>query len=204
MDSIREICIMFTGIVESIGIIKEMIVNGTNRTFWVESSLSSGLRIDQSVSHSGVCMTVEEINENRHRVTAIEETLGKTTLGTWIPGTPVNLERCLPINGRLDGHWVQGHVDAVGICRKKKENAGSWEFEFQYSKKFASLLIEKGPICVNGVSLTVYGVKKKSFRVAIIPYTFEHSNIKEICTGDKVNLEFDMIGKYIHRYLNSH
>jgi riboflavin synthase len=188
---------MFTGIIESTGLIKEVISNGSNRSFWVSSPLSAELKVDQSLSHNGVCLTIEELNEGCHRVTAIDETLQKTNLGNWETGTVVNLERCLPMNGRLDGHLVQGHVDATGTCITVEEKAGSWEFEFEYPRKFSRLVIEKGSICLNGISLTVFAVKKKKFKVAIIPYTFNHTNIGGLKKGDRVNLEFDIIGKYI-------
>ncbi|MEO6612786.1 MAG: riboflavin synthase [Chitinophagaceae bacterium] len=193
---------MFTGIIEAVGIVKDIILNDSNRTFWVESVVSHSLKTDQSISHSGVCLTVEEIKGNRHRVTAIDETLKKTNLGTWVEGIPVNLERCLVVNSRLDGHFVQGHVDGTGTCINRKEKKGSWEFEFSFPKKFAPLVIEKGSICVNGISLTAFRVKKKSFTVAVIPYTFEHTNISLVKPGDSVNLEFDMIGKYLLRRLS--
>lgn len=190
---------MFTGIIESTGIVKEVIINGSNKTFWITSPLSNQFKTDQSVSHSGVCLTVEEIWENSHRVTAIDETLQKTTIGTWIEGTSINLERCLQLNARIDGHLVQGHIDTTATCTKRIEKEGSWEFEFGFNKKFAELIIEKGSVCINGISLTAFNVSKKSFKVAIIPYTFEHTNIREIQKDDVVNLEFDMIGKYINR-----
>lgn len=193
---------MFTGIIETVGIVKEVISNGSNRTFWVESSISSQFKVDQSVSHSGVCLTVEEVVANSHRITAIDETLKKTDIGDWKEGTSINLEQCLQLNDRLDGHIVQGHVDTIGTCIKRKEKKGSWEFEFQFSKKFSELVIEKGSICVNGISLTAFDVTKKSFCVAIIPYTFDHTNINKISEGDIVNLEFDMIGKYLLRKLS--
>ena len=193
---------MFTGIIESTGIVKELIFNGSNISFWIESPLSGEFKIDQSVSHSGVCLTIEEIKGDIYRVTAIDETIQKTNVGNWETGTLVNLERCLQLNGRLDGHLVQGHVDTTAICLKRKEKEGSWEFEFEFNKKFAELIIEKGSICVNGISLTAFNVKKKSFTVAIIPYTFEHTNIQQIEKGDIVNLEFDMIGKYLLRRLS--
>ncbi|HMK26130.1 MAG TPA: riboflavin synthase [Chitinophagaceae bacterium] len=193
---------MFTGIIESTGLVKQVISNGSNKIFWVESSISSLLKADQSVSHSGTCLTVEEVSGNTHRITAIDETLQKTNLGSWKEGTLVNLERCLQLNDRLDGHLVQGHVDTTATCTKRKEKAGSWEFEFAFPKKFAELLIEKGSISVNGISLTAFDVKRKNFRVAIVPFTFEHTNIKELQEGDPVNLEFDMIGKYLLRRLS--
>ena len=193
---------MFTGIIETVGSVKEIIANGSNKTYWIESSLSPTFRVDQSVSHSGVCLTVEEIRENRHRVTAIAETLEKSNLGKWDVDTPVNIERCLPLNGRLDGHFVQGHVDCTGNCTQLKEKKGSWEFEFRFPKKFASLVIEKGSISINGISLTAFNVKKNRFTVAIIPYTFEHTNIGMIQPGDEVNIEFDLLGKYLVRRLS--
>lgn len=193
---------MFTGIIETIGTVKEVIAKGSNKTFWIESALSPELKIDQSLSHSGVCLTVEDIRTNSHRVTAIDETIQKTDLGKWAAGSQVNIERCLPVNGRLDGHFVQGHVDTTGTCLKRKEKEGSWEFEFEFPGKFAELIIEKGSIAVNGISLTAFNVKKKSFTVAIIPFTFEHTNIHTIHKGDAVNLEFDLLGKYLLRRLS--
>lgn len=193
---------MFTGIIETTGIVKQVISNGSNKIFRVESSISSQLKADQSVSHSGVCLTVEEVKENAHRITAIDETLQKTNLGNWKEGTLVNLERCLQLNDRLDGHLVQGHVDTTATCTKRKEKDGSWEFEFAFPKKFAELLIEKGSVCVNGISLTAFDVKRKSFRVAVVPFTFEHTNINEVQEGNSVNLEFDLIGKYLLRRLS--
>ncbi len=192
---------MFTGIIEDMGLIKEVLVDNENKTFWIESTISKDLKVDQSLSHSGVCLTIEEIRDNQHRVTAIQETLKKTNLDQWKPGEYVNLERCLPMNGRLDGHLVQGHADATAICKDRKETHGSWEFSFDFPKKFSHLVIEKGSVSLNGISLTLFNVKKRSFSVAIIPYTFEHTNIKNVLPGDKVNLEFDMIGKYISRFL---
>ena len=193
---------MFTGIIETVGTVKEVITNGSNKSFWIESPISNEFRVDQSVSHSGVCLTIEEIIGNLHRVTAIEETLKKTNLGTWEAKTAINIERSLALNSRLDGHLVQGHVDTVGVCKKREEKTGSWEFELEFPKKFADLIIEKGSICVNGISLTAFNVKKKSFIVAIIPYTFQHTNIHHLQPGDAVNLEFDLIGKYLRRSLS--
>jgi riboflavin synthase len=192
---------MFTGIIECTGIVKEVISNGSNKTFRVESSISPMLKADQSVSHSGVCLTVEEVHDNTHRITAIDETLQKTNLRNWKEGTLVNLERCLQLNDRLDGHLVQGHVDTTATCINRKEKNGSHEFEFSFPKKFAELVIEKGSICLNGISLTAFDVKRKRFRVAIVPYTFEHTNFYAVQEGDIVNLEFDMIGKYLLRSL---
>ncbi|MBK7288880.1 MAG: riboflavin synthase [Chitinophagaceae bacterium] len=192
---------MFTGIIESKGIIKRVVSEGLNKTFWIESGISSQLKVDQSLSHSGVCLTVETLNETSHRVTAIDETLQKTNLSGWKGGTIVNLERCLQIGGRLDGHIVQGHVDCVGICKGVIEKKGSWVLTFEFPKKFAELVVEKGSICLNGISLTVFNIKKKAFSVAIVPYTYEHTNIQFLKAGDTVNLEFDMLGKYLLRQM---
>ena len=193
---------MFTGIIETTGVVKEVSSNGSNRTFWIDSPISPQLKVDQSISHNGVCLTVEEISNSGHRVTAIEETLQKTSLASWKPGSIINLERCLPVNGRLDGHFVQGHVDTTAKCIKRKEKEGSWEFSFEFPKKFAELIIEKGSVRVDGVSLTAFNVKTKSFNVAVIPYTYEHTNLGKLQEGDLVNLEFDMLGKYLVRRLS--
>jgi len=193
---------MFTGIIESLGQVKEIASSGTNRTFWIESPLSSSFKIDQSIAHNGVCLTVEETREALHKVTAVEETLKKTELDQWRPGTHINLERSLLPTNRLDGHFVQGHVDTTATCTDIITKQGSFEFEFKFPKKFSALVIEKGSVCVNGISLTAFGVKKNSFKVAIIPYTFEHTNLKFLKKDEAVNLEFDMIGKYILRKLS--
>jgi riboflavin synthase len=193
---------MFTGIIEAIGIIKNIAASGSNKTFWIESEISKEFRVDQSVSHNGVCLTIEEVAGNGHQVTAIKETLDKTNLGLWKIGDMLNLERSLKLESRLDGHFTQGHVDATAICVRKQERDGSWEYEFSFPKKFAELVVEKGSVCINGISLTAFGVKKKSFKVAIIPYTYEHTNIKTLQKGDSVNIEFDMIGKYVLRKLS--
>ena len=193
---------MFTGIVETQGLIKKIIEKGTNKIFWIKSPISSKLKPDQSVAHDGVCLTIEEIKGSRYRVTAIAETLSKTSMGEWQEGSTVNLERCLKVNDRLDGHFVQGHVDTVGICTDKKEKDGSWEFSFQFPLKFGELIIEKGSVAVNGISLTAFNVTATSFDVAIIPYTFEHTNMNLLNVGQKVNIEFDMLGKYINRKLS--
>jgi riboflavin synthase len=190
---------MFTGIIECLGLIEAIETKGTNATFWVSSPLSAELKIDQSLSHNGVCLTVEEIKGNQHRVTAIEETLRKTNLGNWKIGTLINLERCMLMNGRLDGHIVQGHVDATAICKRKLTLAGSWEYNFEFDKQFAHFVIEKGSISVNGISLTCFNVTQNSFTVAIIPYTFGHTNMQQLEVGDTINLEFDIIGKYVQR-----
>ena len=190
---------MFTGIIEASGRIEEVLQAGTNRTFWLSSPISRELKIDQSVSHSGVCLTVEEITNSRHRVTAIAETLEKTNIGEWKTGDIINLERCLSFQGRLDGHIVQGHVDATAECIDRKDRNGSWEFRFRFPASFAALVIEKGSISLNGISLTIFDVGRDEFSVAIIPFTFEHTNIKDILPGSRVNIEFDIIGKYIFR-----
>ena len=192
---------MFTGIIENTGIVKEIITNGTNKIFWITSPLSTELKIDQSLSHNGVCLTVEEIKESMHRVTAIAETLAKTNLGQWEPGTVVNLERCMQMNGRLDGHIVQGHVDAVAECTAVIEKDGSWEYRFKFPETFAGLVIEKGSVTLNGTSLTLFNVGKDSFSVAIIPYTYYHTNINNVTKGSLVNIEFDILGKYVQRML---
>ena len=190
---------MFTGIIEQKGIVTEVISNGTNKTFWIESPISGELMIDQSVAHNGVCLTVEEIDNNRHRITAIDETLKKTNLNSWKKDSLINLERCLQMNGRLDGHIVQGHVDAVATCVDLVEKQGSWEYRFRFDPKFAKLIIEKGSVTVNGISLTLFEVSNDSFKVAIIPYTFQHTNMQQLKINDEVNIEFDMIGKYVTR-----
>jgi riboflavin synthase len=192
---------MFTGIIEALGEVKEIAETGTNKTFWIESPLSHTFSIDQSIAHDGVCLTVEEVRENQHRVTAVLETLKKTTLNQWVPGKQVNLEQSLLPSKRLDGHFVQGHVDTVGACEKVKSENGSWELTFSFPEKYATLVIEKGSISLNGISLTIFDVKKDTFKVAIIPYTLEHTGLKFLKEDELVNLEFDMLGKYIHRYL---
>lgn len=193
---------MFTGIVETQGIVKKIIEQGSNKTFWIKSPISIKLKVDQSVAHDGVCLTIEQVKNNRHRITAIAETLAKTNLGDWNEGTQINLERCLRINDRLDGHFVQGHVDATALCVDKKEKHGSWEYSFEFSREFNSLIIEKGSISVNGISLTAFNVTSTSFDVAIIPYTFNNTNMGLVKVGQKVNIEFDMLGKYIDRKLS--
>jgi riboflavin synthase len=192
---------MFTGIIEAIGAITEIQESPSSRTFWVESPLSGGLHRDQSLAHDGVCLTVEEVRGRSHRVTAIAETLKKTNLGDRKVGDLVNLERSLALGSRLDGHLVQGHVDSTAFCKERKELNGSWEFKFGLVKNFHHLVIEKGSICINGISLTLFDVRKKTFRVAIIPYTYEHTTMQTLAVGDRVNIEFDLIGKYISRNL---
>ena len=190
---------MFTGIIEALGKVLSVEVKETNKTFWIESGLSAELKVDQSISHNGACLTVEAVDGNKHRVTAIEETLQKTNLGGWQTGTLVNLERCLPMNGRLDGHLVQAHIDATAICFDVQDQGGSWLYRFEFPEQFAALMIEKGSVCVNGISLTCFSVGLNSFQVAIIPYTYQHTNIKQVQPKHLVNIEFDMVGKYIAR-----
>ena len=193
---------MFTGIIETTGKIVLVEQNGSNTSFLVASPISHELKIDQSVSHNGVCLTVEEVIDNQHRVTAIRETLDKTDLDAWKAGDTVNLERCLAFNGRLDGHVVQGHVDATAVCTHVKELNGSWQYTFEFPVEFAPYIIEKGSISLNGISLTVFNVTRNGFDVAIIPYTYGHTNIQFIKPGSTVNLEFDVFGKYVQRYLS--
>lgn len=190
---------MFTGITEAVGKVISIESNGTNRSFWIESAISNELKVDQSVSHEGVCLTVEAVKNGSHKVTAIHETLKKTNLEEWSESRRVNLERCMQMNGRLDGHIVQGHVDATAVCIERKDLDGSWEFSFAFDEQFGHLVIEKGSISLNGTSLTVFNVGKNHFTVAIIPYTFEHTSISQVNVNDKMNIEFDIIGKYICR-----
>lgn len=192
---------MFTGIIENKGLVKDITSTGTNKTFWVSSSFADELKIDQSLSHNGVCLTVEEIKDGMHRVTAIEETLLKTNLSSWQIGSLINLERCMQLNGRLDGHIVQGHVDCTTECIEIAEKAGSWEFTFAFPEKFAGYVIEKGSITVNGISLTCFNITDTQFTVAIIPYTFEHTNMNRLKKGDMVNIEWDVVGKYVARLM---
>ena len=190
---------MFTGIIEKTGIIKEIISLGTNKSFWVESELTHDLKIDQSLSHNGICLTVEEIKDGMHRVTAIDETILKTNAGIWGEGTVINLERCMQLNRRLDGHIVQGHVDCTAACIEILEKAGSWEYTFAFAEQFAAFIIEKGSVTVNGISLTCFNITDNQFTVAIIPYTFDHTNMNSLKKGDLVNIEWDVVGKYILR-----
>ncbi len=192
---------MFTGIIEALGEVTSIESSGSNLTFWISSSISNELKIDQSISHNGVCLTVEEVSPGKHRVTAIAETLQKTNLGNLKAGDLLNLERCMTMNGRIDGHIVQGHVDCTATCTRIIEKEGSWEFQFEFERKFKSLLIEKGSVCINGTSLTVFNLTDNSFQVAIIPFTYEHTNIHQLKLNDSVNIEFDMIGKYVNRIM---
>lgn len=191
---------MFTGIIESLGEVKNIHQEGSNVHFNLASDISSALKIDQSLSHNGVCLTVVGIQDNVHTVTAVEETLKRSNLGQWQVGSLVNLERAMLSNGRLDGHIVQGHVDGTARCIGVEDRDGSWNFHFQYTPTEDHLLVDKGSICINGVSLTVVSPVEDRFSVAIIPYTFEHTTFQSLQEGDLVNLEFDVIGKYIAQY----
>lgn len=193
---------MFTGIIETLGKVIDLKNDQGNIHFIIASSISDQLKIDQSVSHNGVCLTVVALADATHTVTAIDETLSKSNLGELKAGDLINLERCMQMNGRLDGHIVQGHVDQTAICVEVKELNGSWEYTFQYEASLGNITVEKGSICINGISLTVVNSAADSFSVAIIPYTFEHTNLQQVEKGSTVNLEFDIIGKYVARLLN--
>lgn len=188
---------MFTGIIETLGTIREIENDGGNIHFIIESNISNELKIDQSVAHDGVCLTVVALNDRKYRVTAIQETLDKTRLAEWKKGMSINLERCMPANGRFDGHIVQGHVDTTAKVTKIKEDNGSWRFYFSYAPSADFVTVKKGSITINGVSLTVVDSSQDSFSVAIIPYTYEHTGFKNLKVGDSVNLEFDIVGKYV-------
>jgi len=190
---------MFTGIIETLGTVKQLTTVKDNLDITIESSITNQLKIDQSVAHNGVCLTVVEINDDQYKVTAIKETLDKTNIGDLQINDIVNIERAMKLGDRLDGHIVQGHVDQTAICIEATETNGSWLYTFEYDPKLNNITIEKGSITVNGVSLTVVNSQKNSFSVAIIPYTYEHTNFKQFKIGTKINLEFDVIGKYVKR-----
>lgn len=192
---------MFTGIIESKGKVIVIEKNGTNYTFTIESEIAPELQIDQSISHNGVCLTVVAIEDQNYKVTVIEETIKRSNLGHLKIGDDLNLERAMKANNRLDGHLVQGHVDTTCICTEVEEREGSWYFTFDYENAHHHLLVDKGSVCINGVSLTVIHPAQGNFQVAIIPYTFEHTNFKTLKKGDRVNIEFDILGKYIARYM---
>jgi riboflavin synthase len=193
---------VFTGIIEAFGEIKDISVEKSNRIFYIKSELASQLKVDESISHNGICLTIENIEDDIYRITAIGETLKKTNAGNWKTNDLINLERAMKMNDRLDGHIVQGHVDGTGICTAKRNKEGSTEFTFEYDEIFAPLIIEKGSICVNGVSLTAFDVSNNHFTVAIIPYTFSHTNFHSLNKKEVVNLEFDILGKYVQRMVN--
>ncbi len=195
---------MFTGIIEVLGKIEKIEKEGSNYHYTISSSISKELKVDQSVSHNGVCLTVVALSENTHTVTAIDETLNKTNLGDWEIGQIVNLERAMLPTHRLDGHMVQGHVDQTARCIMINENDGSWEYRFSYKPIEEILTVEKGSVCVNGVSLTLVNVEKGAFSVAIIPYTYEHTNFHQFQEGSIVNLEFDVIGKYVAKMMQAY
>lgn len=192
---------MFTGIIETMGKVKSITRSGTNVHFGIESSITNELRVDQSVAHDGVCLTVTEIETGLHRVTAIQETLDRSALKSWEEDSVINLERCIPATGRFDGHIVQGHVDQIGRVEEVENHNGSWEYYISYDKESGNITVEKGSISINGVSLTVVDSKEGLFSVAIIPYTYEHTNFNKFEKGSLVNLEFDILGKYIQKVL---
>jgi len=192
---------MFTGIIEALGVVKAIRKEGTNYHFTISSPISDELKIDQSISHNGVCLTVVEQEAGTHVVTAIEETIIRSNLGQLKEGDIVNLERAMLANARLDGHMVQGHVDTTCTCTHIEEVRGSWYFTFEYALNPLHILVDKGSICVNGVSLTVVEPTDNTFKVAIIPFTFDHTNFMSFKVGDQINLEFDILGKYIARYM---
>ncbi|MFM7428367.1 MAG: riboflavin synthase [Flammeovirgaceae bacterium] len=193
---------MFSGIIESVGKVARIVEEGSNKHFLFESNIGNELKIDQSVSHNGVCLTVTKVMPHKHWVTAIDETLKKSNLGDLKVGDQVNLERCMLATGRFDGHIVQGHVDQIGVCKSMKEVGGSWLFDFEYDAALGNVTVEKGSISVNGISLTCFNSTKNAFTVAIIPFTYQHTNFNQLSAGVSVNLEFDIVGKYIKRLLN--
>jgi riboflavin synthase len=190
---------MFTGIIESIGTLSQITTEGTNNHFYFSSPLFSELKVDQSLAHDGVCLTVVEITSDGYRVTAIDETLQKTNLSSWKVGKKVNLERCMAANGRFDGHIVQGHVDQIGTIQQIMDQDGSWLVDVNYDATLGNVTVEKGSITLNGTSLTCFNSAPGAFSVAIIPYTYEFTNFHELRAGDQINLEFDIVGKYIQR-----
>ena len=192
---------MFTGIVEAMGSLVRKEAKGTNVEFWFTSPFTQELKVDQSLAHNGVCLTVVEIDGDQYRVTAIDETIQKTNMGDVAIGQKVNLERCMAANARFDGHIVQGHVDLTGVCTEIKDQQGSWEYRFSYPASSGHVTVEKGSICVNGTSLTVVDSQDDSFTVCIIPYTYEHTVFHQLRLGDRVNLEFDILGKYIKKLM---
>jgi riboflavin synthase len=192
---------MFTGIIESLGRIETIVEAQGNLHITVRSTISHELKIDQSLSHNGICLTVVALSDDTHTVTAIQETIRKTSISEWKQDMHVNLERAMPAHGRFDGHIVQGHVDQVAICTQRKDDNGSWFYTFQYDASLGNVTVEKGSVCVNGISLTVVDSKEDAFSVAIIPYTFEHTSLKECIVGSKVNIEFDILGKYAAKLL---
>lgn len=189
---------MFTGIIESLGEIKSLKKEGTNIRVEIQSAILDEIKVDQSIAHNGICLTVEKINPASYEVVAVKETIEKTNLGEWASGGKVNLERCMQMNARLDGHIVQGHVDETAVVRSIKTEEGSWVYSFEL-KNPSKLIVEKGSICINGTSLTAFNVTDSSFAVTIIPYTYDHTIFHQLKEGDLVNIEFDIVGKYIQR-----
>lgn len=194
---------MFTGIIESLASVEEIEREGTNQHFCFSADMAVELKVDQSVAHNGVCLTVTKVEEGKYWLTAVQETLSKSNLGSLQVGDVVNVERCMLNNGRFDGHIVQGHVDQVGVCKSVSDQNGSWLFAFEYDPALGNVTVEKGSIAINGVSLTCFNSTTNGFSVAIIPYTFQHTNFHRLRAGDRVNLEFDIIGKYVKRLLNN-
>ncbi len=194
---------MFTGIIEEMGEVTNLVSDQGNLHITVKSKLSKELKVDQSLAHNGVCLTVVKLGDDTHTITAIKETIDKSNIGNLKIGSKVNLERAMQLGARLDGHIVQGHVDQTAVCTEVKELEGSWLYTFRYDDSYNNLTIEKGSITVNGVSLTVVNSKPGSFSVAIIPYTFEHTNFHQIKVNDTINLEFDVIGKYVARLMGN-
>jgi riboflavin synthase len=191
---------MFTGIIETQGILCDILKDGKNTILEIESPITQSLKVDQSIAHDGVCLTISEIKENKYKVVAIDETLQRTTINDWTIGKSINLERAMGTESRFDGHWVQGHVDTIAQCIEITSQMGSWIFTFALQKEPSEiLLVEKGSICINGISLTLLVPIENKFSVAIIPYTYQHTNIQFLQIGDWVNIEFDILGKYIHR-----
>jgi riboflavin synthase len=193
---------MFTGIIEATGVIKSIESEGTNKHFFCVSAISNELKVDQSLSHNGVCLTVTKKEDGGHWVTAVDETLKKSNLGSIRVGDKMNLERAMPANGRFDGHIVQGHVDQTATVKSVKDMQGSWLYTFEINSRESGLLVEKGSVCINGVSLTCFDVTTDSFAVAIIPYTFEHTNFHQLQPSHTVNIEFDIVGKYVQKLLS--
>jgi len=194
---------MFTGIIETIAVISNLEKEKSNLNITLKSDLTNEFKIDQSISHNGICLTVVDINNNEYVVTAIEETISKSSIGSWKVGDEINLERAMKIGDRLDGHMIQGHVDQVGECIDVVEKDGSWFYTIKYCKS-NNITVEKGSIAINGISLTVVGSNKNSFSVAVIPYTYKNTNFNALKIGDIVNLEFDILGKYLEKMLSKH
>jgi riboflavin synthase len=188
---------MFTGIVEGLAQVTEIELDGTNMSLWFSGPFIDELKIDQSIAHNGVCLTIDQLKDDAYRVTAIKETIEKTNLSNWVVGSKVNVERCMKADGRFDGHVVQGHVDGTASLTLITEENGSWLFSFELPKQHDGLIVEKGSICLNGTSLTVFNVKENSFSVAIIPYTYEFTNFHSLIVGEHINVEFDILGKYV-------